>query len=73
MRSGRVWRQIAGLAACYVGLAWLGLQFATIGDEVTLLWAPAGVGFAAVLILGYRVAPGIALGALALSFSIGSP
>jgi signal transduction histidine kinase len=61
------------LAACYVGLAWLGLQFATIGNEVTLLWAPAGVGFAAVLILGYRVAPGIALGALALSFSIGSP
>jgi signal transduction histidine kinase len=73
MRSCRVWQQIAGLAAVYFGLAWLGIQVATVGDQVTLLWAPAGVGLAAVLILGYQVAPGLALGLLALSVSTGSP
>ncbi len=65
--------QVVGLALVYLGLAWLGLQVATLGHQVTLLWAPAGVALAAVLLLGYRVAPGIALGAGALSSATGSP
>ena len=37
------WQQIALVALAYFGLAWLGLQVATVADQVTLLWAPAGI------------------------------
>ena len=73
MARGRIGLQIVGLAIVYLASAWLGLRVATVGDQVTLLWPPAGIALAAVLTLGPRVAPGIALGLLALSWSTGSP
>jgi signal transduction histidine kinase len=66
-------RQIAGVAVVYFGLGWLGLQFATVGDQVSLLWAPAGIALAAVLLLGHRVVPGIALGVFLVNASTGAP
>ncbi|MEN8183735.1 MAG: MASE1 domain-containing protein [Myxococcota bacterium] len=69
----RVLWQNALLALAYFGTAWLGLQVATVGTQVTLLWAPAGIALAAVVLLGFRVAPGIAIGALAANLTTDSP
>lgn len=51
------------VAFVYFFAAVLGLNFAVIGDTVTLVWAPSGIALAAVLIFGYRMAWGVALGA----------
>jgi|APLak6261669570_1056073.scaffolds.fasta_scaffold00037_22 signal transduction histidine kinase len=48
----------------YLALAKFGLEYAVIGQTVTLLWPPSGIALAAILIGGYRVWPGVALGAL---------
>jgi PAS domain S-box-containing protein len=60
-------RHIAGitlLAALYAAAAWVGLRYVTIGQSVSLVWPPAGIAFAALVLLGNRYWPGIALGAL---------
>ncbi len=52
------------LAGIYVGAAKLGLSLAPDdAKQVTAVWPPAGIALAAVLLLGYRVWPAIALGA----------
>lgn len=48
----------------YWGAAKIGLKYAVINQTVTLLWPPSGIALAAVLLCGYRIWPGIALGAL---------
>ena len=62
-----------GLAATYVLTARLGLTLSTYPDSVTLVWPPSGIALAAVLLFGYRVWPGIALGALVAIASTGAP
>jgi integral membrane sensor domain MASE1/serine phosphatase RsbU (regulator of sigma subunit) len=54
---------IALLAAVYYGAAKLGLSLAFTTPSVTAVWPPTGIALAAVLLLGYRMWPGIALGA----------
>lgn len=54
---------VAIVAALYFGTAKLGLSLAVIHANVSPVWPPTGVAIAAVLILGYRVWPGILLGA----------
>ncbi|HEY3013183.1 MAG TPA: MASE1 domain-containing protein [Gemmatimonadales bacterium] len=51
------------LALVYYGAARLGLQYASIGRSVSLVWPPTGIAFAALTLLGYRYWPGVALGA----------
>jgi PAS domain S-box-containing protein len=51
------------LAAVYGAAAWLGLRYVTIGYNVSLVWPPAGLAFAALVLLGLRYWPGIAIGA----------
>ena len=51
------------LAAAYYGAAKLGLSLAFTTPSVTAVWAPTGIALAAVLLLGYRIWPGIAIGA----------
>jgi len=51
------------LAAIYGAAAWLGLRYVTIGHSVSLVWPPAGIAFAALVMLGGRYWPGIAIGA----------
>lgn len=48
-----------------------GLQLALVHDQVTPLWPATGVALAALLMLGPRVWPGIALGAFAVNIAIG--
>ena len=55
--------QVAALAAVYWAAAWLGLRYVTIGPNVSLVWPPAGIAFAALVLLGLRAWPGVALGA----------
>ena len=43
--------------------AWVGLRYVTIGHSVSLVWPPAGIAFAALVLLGNRYWPGVALGA----------
>jgi PAS domain S-box-containing protein len=55
--------KLALLAVVYYGAARLGLQYASIGRSVSLVWPPTGIAFAALTLLGYRYWPGVALGA----------
>ena len=55
--------QIAGVAVLYYGAARLGLLLAFEKTNASPVWPPSGFAFAAVLLLGYRVWPGIAVGA----------
>jgi signal transduction histidine kinase/integral membrane sensor domain MASE1/CheY-like chemotaxis protein len=54
---------VVALAAVYFGAAKLGLALAFEAEQVTAVWPPTGIALAAVLRLGYRVWPGVALGA----------
>jgi signal transduction histidine kinase len=65
--------RVAVLALLYVATARLGLSYAVVGNSVTLLWAPSGIALAALLVYGYRLAPGIALGALLANAWTGVP
>lgn len=68
VRTGLLWRTAvlnALLVVAYFTLARLGLQFAYIQGMATLIWMPTGLSLAAVLLGGYRLLPGVALGAFA--------
>lgn len=72
--TGSIWRIAmlnALLVAAYFVLARLGLQFAYVKGMATLIWMPTGLSLAAVLLGGYRLLPGVALGAF--STCIASP
>jgi integral membrane sensor domain MASE1 len=56
-----VW--IGVVAVAYFGAAKLGLALAFANSSVTAVWPPSGLALAAVVTLGARVWPGIALGA----------
>ncbi len=51
------------VAVVYYLAALLGLKLQIPGTNSSPVWPPSGIGFAAVMLWGYRVWPGIALGA----------
>jgi integral membrane sensor domain MASE1 len=61
-----------GVAVAYYLTAKLGLQQELVGDQVTPYWPPTGVALVALLVLGIRIWPGIALGAFVVNATIGS-
>src|SRR2546423_645031 len=62
------------VSAAYFGTAKLGLQLASAHPSITAVWPPTGIALAALLIWGYRMWPGVALGAaLANSFTGDAP
>ena len=63
LRSGRWIGTVALLAAVYFIAAKLGLRLAFVNPSATPVWPPTGITLASLLILGYRVWPGIFLGA----------
>jgi PAS domain S-box-containing protein len=69
-------RRLAVLAlltgACFAA-GKIGLVVPIVHQRVTLLWPPAGIALAAVLLGGAWVWPAIALGSLLVSFSTGTP
>src|SRR5438105_4736516 len=56
--------QVGALALVYALFARLGLQLAFANRNVTAVWPPTGIALSGLLILGRRVWPGVALGAL---------
>jgi PAS domain S-box-containing protein len=52
------------LAAVYFAAGKFGLSLASVHTNVSPVWPPTGIALAAILILGYRVWPGIFVGAL---------
>jgi serine phosphatase RsbU (regulator of sigma subunit) len=65
--------RIAGVAVVYYGAAKLGLGLAFTTESVTAIWAPTGLALAAVVLWGYGVWPGIALGAFLANVSTNEP
>jgi integral membrane sensor domain MASE1 len=61
------------LAGAYYGAAKLGFSLAFESPSVTAIWAPTGISLAAILIWGYRIWPGVALGALLANAWTGVP
>jgi PAS domain S-box-containing protein len=54
---------IGALALIYFITARLGLRLALVHDSATAVWPPTGISLAALLLLGYRLWPGVLLGA----------
>lgn len=65
--------QLALLAATYFGAAKLGLSMAFVAEQVTVVWPPTGVALAALLLFGYRLWPGISIGAFLANLSANAP
>lgn len=63
--------QIAAVAAAYYATAKLGISLDVAEGVVTPVWAPTGVALAALLLFGFRVWPGVAIGAFAANATSG--
>lgn len=59
------------LAFAYWAAARVSLELALVRGQVTPLWPPTGIALVSFLILGYRMWPAIALGALAVNLPLG--
>src|SRR5580693_3564764 len=57
------------LAAIYFAAGKIGLSMAFVHPSSTAVWPPTGITLAAFLILGYRVWPGIFLGAFLVNIT----
>jgi serine phosphatase RsbU (regulator of sigma subunit) len=64
---------IGVLAAAYYGAAKLGLSFAFETPSVTAIWPPTGLALAALVLRGYRLWPGVAIGAFLANSWTGIP
>ncbi|HEX5220385.1 MAG TPA: MASE1 domain-containing protein [Verrucomicrobiae bacterium] len=61
------------LIAIYFAGGLLGKELSFLSSSVALVWPPAGIALAAILLFGYRFWPGVALGAILFSFVNGMP
>jgi PAS domain S-box-containing protein len=64
--------QIGLLAAVYYAAAAFGLQLAFVNESATAVWPPTGIAFAALLLGGYRLWPGVWLGAFIANITAAS-
>src|SRR5450830_938631 len=62
-------RVLVLLTLCYALIARASLLLAFAHTNVTPVWPPSGIAFAALLIIGYRAWPAIFLGALAANLA----
>lgn len=62
---------ILAVAVAYYATAQVGLVLALVRGQVTPLWLPTGISVAALVIAGWRVVPGIALGAFLVNVGLG--
>ena len=65
-------RVVVLIALYFVG-GLVGKQTSFLSGSVSLVWPPAGIALAAILLFGYRFWPGVALGAVLFSFMNGTP
>ncbi|MBV9232289.1 MAG: MASE1 domain-containing protein [Chloroflexi bacterium] len=65
--------EILALCAIYFGTARLGLSLDAVSGFATLVWLPSGIAVAALFLFGYRLWPGILMGAFLVNLSNGAP
>ncbi|MET1080471.1 MAG: CHASE domain-containing protein [Pseudomonas sp.] len=58
------------LAGIYYAAARLGLLLDFANTNASPVWPPSGIAFAALLLFGYRIWPGITIGAFAANFAV---
>jgi PAS domain S-box-containing protein len=61
------------VAIAYIVSAEIGFRFAFVAEQVTTVWAPAGIGLAALLLWGQNLWPAIWIGALVANASANAP
>ena len=67
-----VTRVVILIALYFIG-GLIGKESSFLRGSVVLVWPPAGIALAAILLFGYRFWPGVALGAVLFSFTNGMP
>jgi PAS domain S-box-containing protein len=65
--------EMVALATLYVLAARVGLMMDAVAGFATLVWPPTGIALAALLIFGYRLWPGILVGAFVANVLTGAP
>jgi PAS domain S-box-containing protein len=65
-------RGVVLIALYFVG-GLVGKETTFLSGSVALVWPPAGIALAAILLFGYRFWPGVALGAVLFSLTDGTP
>jgi len=65
--------EILTLFAIYFSTARLGLSVDAVSRFATLVWVPSGIAIAALLLFGYRLWPGILMGAFLVNLFNGAP
>jgi signal transduction histidine kinase/integral membrane sensor domain MASE1 len=65
--------RIAAVAGVYFGAAKFGLTLGYENSSITAVWPPTGIALAALVLGGYRLWPGVALGALLANLWTGVP
>src|SRR5947209_5112962 len=65
--------EILMLFAIYYSTARLGLSLNAVSRFATLVWLPSGLAVAALLLFGYRLWPGIIIGAFLVNLFNGAP
>jgi integral membrane sensor domain MASE1 len=65
--------RVGGLAAIYFSTATLGLSLDAVSGVATAVWPPTGIALVALLLGGYRLWPGIAVGAFLVNVSTSTP
>jgi len=71
MPRTRLFEILIGLAvtAAYFVTGKIGLSLASVNPSATAVWAPTGIALAAFLVLGYRIWPGVLLGAFLVNIT----
>lgn len=64
--------RVVFLALAYFIAGWYGLKLPYTGSFITLVWLPTGIAVAALLRWGWRVWPGVFVGAFLVNLAIGS-
>ena len=62
-----------GLAVVYVIAARIGLTLGAVSGFATLVWPPSGIALAALVCCGYRLWPGVFIGAAVVNMIVGAP
>jgi signal transduction histidine kinase len=65
--------RLLALTAVYFGAGYFGLSLGAFSGFATLVWLPSGIAVVSLFLWGYRLWPGVALGAFLLTLFRGSP
>src|SRR5450631_3730397 len=72
-RNLTTFTRVVVLIALYFIGGLIGKETTFLSGSVALVWPPAGIALAAILLFGYRFWPGVALGAVLFSSMNGMP